>query len=81
MLPFLSFNMDLDVLLSRRFHRVSCIACHAKMKVRSSNICTTQCKTNTLPILMHHADAHFDYSSLFSNAQVEKVGNPETEAP
>jgi hypothetical protein len=22
-------------------------------------------------------DAHFDYSSLFSDAQVEKVGNPE----
>jgi hypothetical protein len=21
-------------------------------------------------------DAHFDYSSLFSDAQVEKVGNP-----
>jgi hypothetical protein len=22
-------------------------------------------------------DAHFDYESLFSDAQVEKVGNPE----
>jgi hypothetical protein len=35
-----------------------------------------KCKTNTLPILMHHADAHFDYSSLFGDAQVEKAGNP-----
>jgi hypothetical protein len=24
-----------------------------------------------------HQDAHFDYSSLFTDAQVEKVGNPE----
>jgi hypothetical protein len=34
-------------------------------------------KTKTLTILMHHlANAHFDYSGLFSDAQVEKVGNP-----
>jgi hypothetical protein len=31
-----------------------------------------KCKTNTLP------NAHFDYSSLFSDAQIEKVGNPKT---
>jgi hypothetical protein len=40
MLPFLSFDMDLDH--SWRFHRVSSIACHAKMNVRNSNVCTTQ---------------------------------------
>jgi hypothetical protein len=30
-----------------------------------------KCKTNTIP------DAHFEYSSLFSGTQAEKVGNPE----
>jgi hypothetical protein len=36
-----------------------------------------KCKTNKLPILIFDAsDAHFDYSSLFSDAQVKKVGNP-----
>jgi hypothetical protein len=28
-----------------------------------------ECKTNTLTILMHSADAHFDNSSLFSDAK------------
>jgi hypothetical protein len=28
---------------------------------------------------MNHADAHFDYSNLFSDAQVEKVGKLKTE--
>jgi hypothetical protein len=32
-------------------------------------------KTNTLP-LFDAPDAHFDYSSLFSDAQVEKLENP-----
>jgi hypothetical protein len=34
-----------------------------------------KCKTNKLTIY-DAPDAHFDFSSLFSNVQVEKVGNP-----
>jgi hypothetical protein len=35
-----------------------------------------KCKTNTFNNNFDAPDAHFDYSSLFSDAQVEKVVYP-----
>jgi hypothetical protein len=35
-----------------------------------------KCKTNTIPILMHHMIISITFKSLFSGTKAKKVGNP-----
>jgi hypothetical protein len=41
-----------------------------------SKMQSLKCKTNNYVNNLDAPDAHFGYSSLFSDVQVEKVGNP-----